>query len=150
MISACGSTQTTSDSISDSLSDLLKLPQPQVLKSKHKAKKSVNHRTACITDDDTLDKLKSQESEKLRAEDEKVAKQLERAKKREENKMKKDRQKQEREERKKEKEKQKEERKKEEEKEKETREVRNVPPKQQQDIPVIQLDTARVRQVSKL
>ena len=106
VISACGSTKTTSDS----LSDLLKLLQPQVLKSKRKAKKkSVNHRTACITND-TLDKLKQpQESQKLRVEEEKVARQLERARKREENKIKKERPKQEREERKKEKEKQEEE-----------------------------------------
>lgn len=77
------------------------------MKSKRRAKKSVNHKTACITDDDTLEKLKSEESERLRAQEERVAKQLEKAKKREENKVKKERQKQEREERKNEKEKQK-------------------------------------------
>ncbi len=86
---------------SDVLSDILVLPEPQKPKRKQKRKPALNSKTVCITDDEVLEGLKTQEVEKQEAE---AAKQLERKQKKQEREEKKAMQKQAKEARKKEKE----------------------------------------------
>ena len=66
-----------------STSGLLKLPKP-LPAAKSSREKSLNYRAVCITDDESLSKLKAQEVE---LDEEKEAKKLERSRKREEEKQ---------------------------------------------------------------
>ena len=66
-----------------STSRSLKLPKP-LPAAKSSREKSLNYRAVCITDDDSLGKLKAREERKVELEQEKEAKKLERARKREE------------------------------------------------------------------
>ena len=52
--------------------------------AKSSRERSLNYRAVCITDDDSLGKLKAREERKVELEQEKKAKKLERARKREE------------------------------------------------------------------
>ena len=67
---------------SDTLSEILVLPQPQARASTRKRKPAINKKTVCITDDDVLEELRVKETEKKEAEEKKRMKQIEKEQKR--------------------------------------------------------------------
>ena len=85
--SGCDSTQSSTKSSSDVLSEVLVLPRP-VARAKGRGKPALNSkRTVCITDDEVLEELKSKEFEKAKAKKDKEVKKLKREQKREEKRL---------------------------------------------------------------
>ena len=63
---------------SDSLSDILVLPEPSGEASRRKRKPALNSKAICISDDEVLQELKDKEAQKLEAKHEQVKKRVER------------------------------------------------------------------------